>query len=378
MKTRVTQSEIAHVAGVHNTTVSLALRNCPSIPEATRKRIHAIAEELGYSPDPVLQALIAYRNGRTPNRRHETLAYVTNWNSRWGWQNVPAHARYHVGAQRRAAQLGFQLEHFWFGEPGMSPRRFGNMLFHRGVSGVILASHRDDCDALLEMEWPRVTAVKIGCFPHAPALNRVSYDRSGAMRMAMRHIRAAGYTRIGVVMPRAWDDCADQAWSAGFLVEQARGPADERVPILWHGAGRFDGAGLEEAEGCPVPLPVLDTWLRRHQPEVVLGASGQVRGQLEALGLVVPRDIAYADLFLDGSETGVAGVRERCERVGEVATELLVTQMHQNLRGLPEGAMETLVEGSWTDGESLPVRGSEIRWTGPRASCTEKRLTRVA
>src|SRR5690606_18100520 len=56
---RVTLSDIAKQAEVHVTTVSLALRNHPRLPERTRKRIQKIAEELGYQPDPVLQALVA-------------------------------------------------------------------------------------------------------------------------------------------------------------------------------------------------------------------------------------------------------------------------------------------------------------------------------
>src|SRR5215216_6535809 len=90
MKARVTQTDVARVAGVHNTTVSLSLRNSASIPEATRKRIRAIADQLGYYPDPTLQALVAYRKGRTPKQRTDTLAYITNWGTRWGWRAVPS------------------------------------------------------------------------------------------------------------------------------------------------------------------------------------------------------------------------------------------------------------------------------------------------
>jgi LacI family transcriptional regulator len=128
MRQRVTQSDVARVAGVHNTTVSLSLRNCHSIPEATRKRIQAIADEMGYYPDPTLQALVAYRKGRLSSRFKETLAYVTNWETRFGWRALPEHERAYVGAQRKAAELGYKLEHFWLGEPGMSERRMGDVL----------------------------------------------------------------------------------------------------------------------------------------------------------------------------------------------------------------------------------------------------------
>ena len=43
---RVVLADIAKKAGVHVTTVSLALRNSPRLPEATRTRIRALADQL--------------------------------------------------------------------------------------------------------------------------------------------------------------------------------------------------------------------------------------------------------------------------------------------------------------------------------------------
>ena len=88
---RVTLADIAAKAAVHVTTVSLALRNHPRLPEATRQRIQALAEELGYRPDPMLRALVAYRGRAMDRRNTPTLAYVTNWATRWGWKKVTAH-----------------------------------------------------------------------------------------------------------------------------------------------------------------------------------------------------------------------------------------------------------------------------------------------
>ncbi len=220
VRPRVTQSDVARVAGVHNTTVSLSLRNCPSIPEATRKRIRAIADKLGYVPDPTLQALVAYRKGRISSRPKETLAYVTNWSSCWGWRALPAHERAFIGAQRKAAEFGYQLEHFWLGEPGMNQRRMSSMLYHRGIRGVLVAAHHENSDELSEIDWSRLSAVKIGCFPHGPALHRVIDDYSDMVRLATRKSRALGYERVGLVMAQGWDDFSDRAWSAGFVIER--------------------------------------------------------------------------------------------------------------------------------------------------------------
>jgi LacI family transcriptional regulator len=62
MDRRPTHQDIATIACVSQVTVSLALRSHPRIPESTRKRIEAIARQIGYRPDPMLSSLVAYRN----------------------------------------------------------------------------------------------------------------------------------------------------------------------------------------------------------------------------------------------------------------------------------------------------------------------------
>lgn len=61
---RVSSWDVAEAAGVSRTTVSFVLNNRPnvSIPEETRRRVWAAAEELGYSPSPEGRAL---RSGRS-------------------------------------------------------------------------------------------------------------------------------------------------------------------------------------------------------------------------------------------------------------------------------------------------------------------------
>src|ERR1035437_9617752 len=105
---RVTLADVARKAGVHVTTVSLALRNHPRLPPHTRERIQALAKRLGYAPDPMLRALVAYRGKVMLRQNPPTLAYVTNWNTRWGWKKVTAHPDFFAGALAKANELGFK------------------------------------------------------------------------------------------------------------------------------------------------------------------------------------------------------------------------------------------------------------------------------
>ena len=58
---RVTIADIAARADVHRSTVSLALRGSPRIPDDTRERIERIAVELGYLPNLVARGLAVRR-----------------------------------------------------------------------------------------------------------------------------------------------------------------------------------------------------------------------------------------------------------------------------------------------------------------------------
>ncbi|MFH1496264.1 MAG: helix-turn-helix domain-containing protein, partial [Verrucomicrobiota bacterium] len=101
MKRRVTLKDIAAQTGYHFTTVSLALRGHPSLPEATRGKIRRTAEKMGYAPDPMLRALTAYRQKQKPSAAHVPIAWLSSGSrSEAGPDYLFAH--YLAGARKRA------------------------------------------------------------------------------------------------------------------------------------------------------------------------------------------------------------------------------------------------------------------------------------
>lgn len=354
MNPRITQADIARRAGVHPTTVSLALRSHPSIPVKTRERLLRLAEQMGYRPDPALRALIAYRHQANPQPTGATLAYVTHAEERWAWKKSPAHAEFFAGATERAQQLGYQLEHFWAAEPGLRDERLSDILTARGISGAVFASYWSGEVEAAHFDWARLSAVKIDFLPRRPALHNVTNDQRAIMQLAMRQTRAAGYRRIGFVAPRWWDEFVDLAWTAGYFAEQQRLEPADRIPPLIFARGRQLPA--TEPEWVTVPTPELRTWLDRYRPEVILSYSPFVVPALLALGLNVPADIAFVDTCLYEFDGRTAGVRHNCRRVGEVAIELVANQLQQHSHGVPALQTTTLIEGTWMDGASLPNR----------------------
>jgi LacI family transcriptional regulator len=353
MKGRVTMSAVAKRAGVHVTTVSLALRNHPSLPLATRERLRALAERMGYQPDPALYSLIAYRTRLRPPMKKLTLAYITNWDTEWGWKETRAHARFFAGASARAPQLGYQLEHFWLGARNLTHAQLNQILHSRGINGLIFASHGRRPEHPLELDWRLFSAVKIDFLPHQPAMHNVTNDQRAIIQLSVRRAIAAGYRRIGFAMSDWWDRCVDGAWSGGFLAEQRTLANSDHIPIL---------AVSDVARDPVVSRAPFERWLTLHRPEVLIGNSSYVLPRLAEMKIAVPKDMAFVDLFLDPTvDRRIAGVHQNCDRVGELAVEILVGQLHQHTFGLPQFATSTLVEGTWFDGASLPPRGK----TGP-------------
>jgi LacI family transcriptional regulator len=79
----------------------------------------------------------------------------------------------------------------------------------------------------------------------------------------------------------------------------------------------------------------------------------------------VPEDVALVDLSLFATDGSIAGMRPNSRRVGEVALELVATQLQQNVFGLPAFPSTTLIDGTWCDGASLPVPARRPPVTAP-------------
>ncbi len=367
---RVILKDIAHKAGVHVTTVSLALRNHPRLPEITRKRIRALASKMGYQPDPLLRSLVAYRGNVMERKNTPTLAYVTNWDTRWGWKKVVAHLGFFAGAQAKAGELGYKLEHFWLHEPGLTQGRLSRMLYARGINGLIIASHSRQMGDNLEFDWDRFSAVKIDYFPHRPMLHNVTNNQSSVIRLAMRKVIEAGYRRIGFVMHRGWNHAVDHNWTAGFLCEQEHLTRSDWIPThIFPEPFPVERWFNETDASVRVDVGPFARWLEKYRPEVLISKAAYVLPALEHLGVQIPRDLAFVNLFLDENNAGQAGVRQNHTTVGSLAVEILAGQLHHQKFGVPQIPTTTFVEGTWFDGDSCPmpfVSSSQLRSTASR------------
>jgi len=92
-QTRPTIRDIGRETGFHYSTVSLALRDHPRIPDSTKQLIREAAKGLGYQPDAMLSALCAYRVMKRPPREQAVIAWITNHRTPTAWRMSALHAR---------------------------------------------------------------------------------------------------------------------------------------------------------------------------------------------------------------------------------------------------------------------------------------------
>lgn len=337
---RVTQQDIARKAGVHRATVSMAFKGHPNIPPETRDRILKIAAKLGYSPDPMLSALAAYRNRRRPASYHGTLAWLTNSAFGFDWRDRtlrPHFSDYFEGASAQAKRCGFLLEVFDFNSPGMTPARLASVLAARGVAGVLLCPQPRP-DTNLDFPWHLFSAVTFGYTLTTPRLHTVSATQYRAMRQTVHELRSLGYRRIGLALDGDHDLRTDHNYLAGYLVEEHLSGGGMHIPAL--SAPYTDQAAVSQ-------------WLRTHKPDAVVTGNYHFADVLRALGARVPEDVGLACPLLPSLDTQLAGVVENSTEIGSVAVDFLIGMINRQERGIPENPQRIHVEGRWVLGETL-------------------------
>ena len=199
---RPTIRDIAERAGVSKGAVSYALNDRPGVSDDTRKRILAIAEELGWYPNRAARALSAARAdalGLVLARPARTLALE------------PFFMGFLAGAETelssRSMALTLQLARDVDEEIAVYRRWWGE---HR-VDGVLVIDVRVDDVRLAELERLGLPAVVIGGpIPDSP-IPSVWNDESSAVVDVVRYLAALGHARIAYV-----------AGDADFLHTRAR------------------------------------------------------------------------------------------------------------------------------------------------------------
>lgn len=180
---RPTILDVARVAGVSKSLVSLALRGDGGVSEATRQRITAVANDLGYRSNAVARALV---QGRTSL----IGAVATDLAN-------PYHSEVIGGIERAADEAGFDvLIAHGRRDPQRVTARIERMI-ELNVDGIIVVSSLAD-PLVLHDVVRHAPIVVVGRMPTAvSAIDSIVSDDEGGVAAAVAHLLESGYGSVG-------------------------------------------------------------------------------------------------------------------------------------------------------------------------------------
>lgn len=347
---RVTQQDIAKAAGVHRTTVCLALKNYPGIPSETRERIARIAKKLGYAPDPMLSALASYRTRLRPQAFHGTLVWLVNSSNGYAWDAIAHYRDYHKGAAAQARQNGYNLETLDLNGPLMTPDRIASILRARNVQGVLLCP-QPRANMVMPFPWEQISAVTFGYTLARPRIHTVTAAHYRNTVECIRELKARGYRRIGFAFSKDQDLRTDHNFLSAYLSEEI-GYDNLALPIP-----PFPDSYRRTSDK-------IDAWLKKHRPDAIITGEYMALERLRPAGWKTPRELGVVCPTLPAGKTKLAGMVEDSVHIGSVAVNLLVSAIQRGEKGIPAQPQRILVEGVWNEGSSLRPPAKTTRATG--------------
>jgi len=348
MKKRVSLTDIATRLGVSKMTVSLALRKHPRISTATQQRVESVAKQMGYKPNPEVAKYMSAIRHDVSDDKGLPLAYITTGAEKGAWRNSHTELQYWEGAQARAKEYGYYLEEYWLDEPSMSEQRMSDILWHRGIKGVVLhplsrTLSGEGKNRSLGMSWDQFATVTLSDTLEKPVFNRVLHDHYTSMLLAMDALIELGYRRIGLCLTEHMDLTVNQRWQAGYRVYRANHPIDRIEPLIV----------------SDLNPKLISNWANKNKLEVIISAEDRMPDFFTSIGIQIGKDIGYVELDLNPrnkKHKQISGIVQNSTMMGSAAIDLVLSGIQRNEHGVPEIPLVLQVEGNWLDQGSTPKK----------------------
>jgi len=347
---RVTLANVAKAANVHHTTVSRSLRNDPAISIRTKEKVQALADKMGYHPDPMLSALAAYRQRSEPVKFRSSIAWLTNFPEENGWSYRKIMTEYLQGAESRAEQLGYSIDVIWFRSLISKDRNPESTLIARGIRGLLLppqlAAHTH-----IQLQWNQFAAVSFGFTLRRPPLHTVSNYQYGSIFRLTQHLAELGFRRIALACTEQSDVRLDYSWSAGFRAALAS--LGLFSPKLLHLAKTLEEKAFIKWFKKETPDVIIVDAAIRNPNDLSNPEQNKIYHWLTESGVKIPEDVSIAALALPSEENFFGGVTENAHAVGSAAVDLISGSLLRNELGIPTIPTRTLIEGTYKPGHSI-------------------------
>ncbi len=325
MQTRITLSDIARHVDCSISTVSLALHDSPRLSDAKRAAVQLAAQQLGYRPDPVLSALSSHRWHRPPVSAGSTLAFIAD-----------IRVDDLISMETYARHFGYRLETFDLRDYPTG-RDLSNILYNRGITGVLIGQIATP-GFVESFDWSHFSSVAISKGDFRPPAHLVCPNHFGAVQSSWDYARQMGGRRIGLIVfeePGALDFHDRRA---AFLERQLNMPASRRVPVL----------SITSEDVKRGIHRVIDAWIGRHKPDVVLGFNETFYWGIKDGGWRVPEQIKFISLWKMEKNPAFPGQLLSLKEINCRAIDWLDTLLRSGVRGLPEHPATMEIDMKWS------------------------------
>lgn len=218
---RPTIADIARRAGVSKGAVSYALNGQPGVSDATRRRVLAIAQEIGWNPNSAARALsgaAANAFGLALRRPASTLGLE------------PFYMELISGVEAELSTRSFALMLQVVGDSDAEVAVYRRWWGERRVDGVLVCDLRVDDPRVAALEEMRLPAVVIGGPDGVGSLANVWDDNAAVVVETVEYLVALGHRRIARVAgmsdllhtrsrAQAWTTVCQQLELAAALTE---------------------------------------------------------------------------------------------------------------------------------------------------------------
>ncbi len=301
--------DVAALARVSLKTVSRVVNGESSVAADLAARVHRAAAALDYRPNLTARSL------RSSDRRTRTIGVLL--------EDVanPFSSALHRAVEDVASSRGVAVFASSVDEDPQRERKLALALIARQVDGLIIVPAGDDQSYLANEQRSGLSLVFADRLPRLLRADAVVSDHVGGARLAVRHLLAAGHTRIAFLgdlhqIPTAADRFAGYTQA---LAEAQLGLDSDLIRMDLHNAEAATAATRSLMLG-PRPTALFPT-----QNLITIGALRALRelGLHDRIAVVGFDDILLADLL----QPAITVIAQDPAAIGAKACEMLFQRM---------------------------------------------------
>lgn len=320
----VTMADVARCSGVSSSTVSHVINKTRPVNEATRLRVEAAVEALGYRRNAVARTLA----GGSSHTIGLAISGLTN----------PYFGPLLAAIEQRVTEAGYVLVIGDTHDETDMEHRVVASLLDRRVDGLVVAPSRgfhDGAGALArDAGTPLVLIDRAIDWP----CDQITPENFEAARNLTAHILGHGHTRVAAVSGlRGLDSSIDRLHGFRAAFGETDLEIDERLVVC--GDSNAEHAELEFSRLLAEPEPPTAVVSLNNAMTIgVLRAAQRARLKIpDDLAVVAYDDFEWSDLF----SPGLTAVAQDVERMGHRAVDLLFERLRGSTARYAHQVIET-------------------------------------